>query len=65
MNDLEKLLGYVQVSKQLAAVKAHSGLPGDDRYYIGMAYAYQDIENMLISKLRSLDNERNTGQTDS
>jgi hypothetical protein len=52
----EKLLAYAGEMKRAAAVAGHQGTEKDD-YHMGRAFAYQDIENILIMKIRG--NERN------
>lgn len=63
LTDLEKLLEYVQASKKLEALRGHSVDHDTNLFHMGMAFAYQDVENMLIKKLRSLDNGGHEGNT--
>jgi hypothetical protein len=52
LTDLEKLLKYVRVAKQQAAVAGHQGYTAEnDAWHMGRAFAYQDIENVLILKI--------------
>lgn len=48
--DAEKLLAYVQAAKKAAAVAGHQGL-NTDKFHMGEAFAYQNIENLLMRKL--------------
>jgi hypothetical protein len=52
-DDLRKLLEYVQASKKAAAVKGHAGTEPDDHYWMGAAWAYQDIARVLEQKIKS------------
>lgn len=50
--NLELLLEYVRMSKQRASIAGHQGLGLDD-YHMGQAVAYQDIENILIVRIKA------------
>ncbi len=52
----DKLLAYVRAAKQAAAVKGHLGLD-EDNYWMGAAWAYQDIEGVLVMKAKQRDTE--------
>lgn len=52
---LERLLEYVQAAKRVEAVKGHGVNNEENLYHMGAAYAYQDVENLLLRKLRTLD----------
>ncbi len=50
---LQRLLAYAEASKQAAAVKGHMGFELEDQYWMGAAWAYQDIARLIRLKISS------------